>query len=314
MLDPITDSLYVERFRPHTVEETILPPRIKDFLFSMVKSGQVQNYLACGGAGSGKTSSCKALLEELGVEHMLINMSESGNIDTVRTKIKSYASTMSMYSDYKVIILDEICGSSQTAQQALRGIMEEFAENCRFILTANYGNKIIDALKSRCPVIDFQFDKVEKESMLRQFIKRAREILDQDKIEYDKTELVKFCIKTFPDFRKTLNLLQRNTHSGVLNIQDYGVTAEGKINELIVHLKSQQFTAMRKWVGENGDCDVNLIFRALYDKSYDCVQKEDIPALILILAEFDYKNGFVVDKEINLVAALVTIMQDVNFL
>lgn len=311
----IEKRLWCERFRPHCVAETILPARIKGFFKSLVDDKQVQSYTAVGLPGSGKTSSARALLEELDVEYLVINASENGNIDTIRSTVKTYASTMTMFGDhdYKVIILDEADGLTPVAQGALRGIIEEFAENCRFILTANYGNKIIDALKSRCPVIDFQFTKEERNEMLKQFLKRVRGIMDDEKIEYSVDDLVKFCVKTFPDFRKTLNLLQRNCHSGILNIQQIGGTTDAKIAELCGYLKDHDFTKMRKWVAENMDSDTSLMRRTLYDKSYDLVEHSDIPELVLILAEYDYKEGFCVDKEICCVAMLTQIMTNIKF-
>lgn len=468
--------LWVEKYRPSTIDECILPQRIKDSLIKMGETGNIQNYSAVGLAGSGKTSSARALCEELGIDYLLINMSAESGVDTVRTKIINYASTMSFSSNYKTIILDECLeenekvrvgtvddwkavalkdlkrdvvypivsfnmdngtfendtGSiisdktdivydvifesgrhvkvngkhpfivlndqsyvdsndnvivdhsfneksiddgldewheviissvvdgkvtytfdyvqsiikdetpcrvinltvyknhtfitengivthncdhaSKNAQASLRGVIEDHMENCRFIITANYKNKIIDPLFSRCPPIDFTFNNAERKEMLLQFIKRIMFILDDHEVVYDKKELVEFCKGNFPDFRKTLNELQMRSVNGVLNLSGLGAESTELIESLIKALKSSSLSQCREWVvnNTNGN-DTHTIRRALYDHMKDYVLEESLSDLILLLNQYDYKEAHVVDKEINFVAFLVEVMSYIKF-
>lgn len=276
-------------------------------------SKQVRSYTAIGSAGSGKTSSARALLEEIDAEYLLINASETGNIETIRTKVREYASKMTLSElGYKVIILDEADGLSIAAQNALRGVIEEFQEDCRFILTANYANKVSDAIKSRCPVLEFSFmDKEEKTSMLKQFFGRVEDILKENSVHYDRAELLKFCNKNFPDFRKSLNLISRNVINNTLELKNVGSANDDKIAEINSFIKGCQWDKMRKWVAESMDTEPALVRRALYESMDSCVTKPSKLCLTMILNEYDYKESFVVDKEINMVAMFTQMINSV---
>ena len=316
IIDNLESELWVERYAPRKVSECILPARIKSFLQSFVDSGVIKSYTAIGSAGCGKTSSAKALLHEMGVDYLFINASETGNIETIRTKVREYATKMSLGNDYdyKVILLDEADGLSLAAQNSLRGVIEEFQDTCRFILTANYGNKVPDALKSRCPVVEFSFaSKQEKLEMIKVFFARVEEILKENKVSYDRKELLQFCDKNFPDFRKTLNLLSRFNINNQLELKNVGSANDDKIAEVLGYLKEGEWTKMRKWVAESMDTEPALVRRALYDKMYDVVKGEDIPSLVLLLNEYDFKEASVVDKEINSVAMFTEIMNEIGF-
>lgn len=307
--------IWVEDYRPKTVEECILPDRIKNVLRNMVKEKNIQNYSAVGLPGSGKTSSARALCEELGIEYLVINMSKESGIDTVRNKIVSYASSLSFTSDYKVIILDEFdYANKNSAQPALRGIIEEFAENCRFIITANYENKIMDALFSRCPPIHFEFTNEERSSCLLQYIKRVENILSENEISFDRIEVAKYCKNQYPDFRKTLKTLQLSSKDGELQLTSLGSNSTQKINELIGYLKAENFASCREWVVNNvqGN-DGHLVRRALYDNLKSFVVDSSIPEAILLINKYDFQEANVVDKEINMAAFIIELMITLEF-
>lgn len=307
--------LWVERYRPTSVSALILPKRIKSYLQEIVDSGEIPHILLSGSPGTGKTSSARALCNELNIDYLIINASENGNIDTLRTTIRSFASTISFTSEYKVVILDEGDSLTGSTQSALRGFMEEFANNCRFILTCNYANKIIQPIHSRCACIEFNFSKEEKQSMLIDFDKRVKEILALEKITYEKKHLAQLIIKFFPDFRRILNELQRYTKGGELQAEIVGSLSNDSIGELFGYLRSAKtWSDVRKWVAQHTDDDPNLIFRALYDKSSDFVKPGSIPQMILHIANYSYKNAFVADPEINLIACLTEIMSDCEFI
>ena len=313
IIDNLEATIWVERYRPKCVADTILPDRIKNVLKEYADSKQVRSYTAIGSAGSGKTSSARALLEEIDAEYLLINASETGNIETIRTKVREYASKMTLSElGYKVIILDEADGLSIAAQNALRGVIEEFQEDCRFILTANYANKVSDAIKSRCPVLEFSFmDKEEKTSMLKQFFGRVEDILKENSVHYDRAELLKFCNKNFPDFRKSLNLISRNVINNTLELKNVGSANDDKIAEINSFIKGCQWDKMRKWVAESMDTEPALVRRALYESMDSCVTKPSKLCLTMILNEYDYKESFVVDKEINMVAMFTQMINSV---
>lgn len=307
--------IWVEDYRPKTVEECILPDRIKNVLRNMVKEKNIQNYSAVGLPGSGKTSSARALCEELGIEYLIINMSKESGIDTVRNKIVSYASSLSFTSDYKVIILDEFdYANKNSAQPALRGIIEEFAENCRFIITANYHNKIMDALFSRCPPIHFEFTNEERASCLLQYIKRVENILNENEVSFDRVEVAKYCKNQYPDFRKTLKTLQLSSKDGELQLTSLGSNSTQKINELIGYLKDENFAGCREWVVNNvqGN-DGHLVRRALYDNLKSFVSDSSIPEAILLINKYDFQESNVVDKEINMAAFIIELMITLDF-
>lgn len=317
MLNENVDNfVWVERFKPKNLDECILPQRIKQQFEKMIESGNIQNYAAVGSPGSGKTSSARAMCEQLGLEYLIINMSNESGIDTVRSKIVNFASGISFKSDYKVIILDEFdYANKNSAQPALRGVIEEFASNCRFIITANYQNRIIEPLFSRNPIIDFEFTLKEKNEMLMQFIKRIEQILNSENVVYDRAELINFCKKTFPDLRKILNLLQMNSTDGELKFSSLGAASSEKINELIACLTSKDFSKTREWVVNNVQSnDGHLIRRALYDSLKLFINSSSIPDAILLINKYDFQEVSVVDKEINMVAFLLEMMLNLEYI
>lgn len=307
--------IWVEHYRPRTIDDCILPERIKSILRKMVEDKNIQHYSAIGKAGSGKTSSARALCEQLGIDYILINMSNESGIETVRNKIVNFASTMSFSSDYKVIIMDEFDSSTRAAQDALRGVVELFQNNCRFIITGNDGNRIIDPLFSRAPKIDFSFTKEEKIDMIVQFIDRIKFILDDNNIKYDLQQVIQLCKSNFPDFRSLINFLQLNSKNGELTINSLGVNSTKKIDELISYLKDGKFTKYREWIVENvQNNDGNLLRRAIYDRLKDFIKPDSIPNAVLLINQYDYRENFVVDTEINNVAFLTELMMNVEFL
>lgn len=315
IIDNLEDKLWVERYRPRTVNDTILPQRIKNFLLKCVEEKDIQHYTAIGNAGSGKTSSAKAMLDEMGADYLTINASETGNIETIRTKIREYASKMSLNPlGFKVVLLDEADGLTPVAQKALRGVIEEFQEGCRFILTANNSNAIVEAIKSRCPVIEFKFiNKDERKEMTAQFFARMEEILKSNNVNYDRKELLLFIDRNFPDFRVTITKIQQRIINNSLELNGVGSANDDKIKELCNYLRGTEFTKMRKWVAESMDTDPILIRRAFYDKMYDIVQGDYVPYVVLILNKYDYQENFCSDKELNMVAMFTEMMKELQF-
>ena len=301
--------LLCERYRPHTVEDCILPDRIKNVFQEYVNDGNIPNLMLTGPAGCGKTTIAKAMCEQLGLNHLFINSSEERGIDVLRTKIKGYASTISLTGGRKVIILDEADYLTPEAQAGLRGAIEEFSENCSFVFTCNFKARLIDALHSRCAVVDFSLKGDEKAKMAMQMFKRLTTILTTEGIEYDKTVLAKIVERYFPDYRRTLNELQRYATSGRI---DTGVLAQvdnvRKLDELIKALKEKDFGSMRKWIVANSDVDPARILRDVYDGLYEYLKPESIPAAVIILAKYQYQAAFVADQELNLVACLTEMM------
>lgn len=314
-MDNVNDDefLWCEKFRPKLIQDCVLPPRLKEYFQEQVTSGVLQNMLLCGGAGTGKTTVAKAMCNELGIDVLLINASENGNIDTLRTTIRSFASTVSFTGGVKCVILDEADGLTTVSQPALRAFIEEFSNNCRFILTCNFKNKIIDPIHSRMAVVEFVYTKEEKRALIVEFDRRVKDILSHEGIEYDKKMMAQVIMKYFPDFRRTLGELQRHSRSGVLNATSISSMSEDSIRVLVDHLKNKSFSSMRKWVVDNIDQDFNVVSRALYDRMFDYVEPDSIGPLVLKLAEYDYKAGFVVDKEINFVAMLTELMVECQF-
>lgn len=305
--------LWSENYRPHTVNDCILPPRLKTYFQAIVDKGQLANMTLVGGPGTGKTTVARAMCEELKIDHIVINASENGNIETIRTTVRQFASTVSFGGGIKAIILDEADGLTKNAQQALRASIEEFAGNCRFIFTGNFGNQIIEPLTSRAPIVEIVFTKEEKKALLMEFLKKVAGVLKSKNITFTPEELTQVIIKNFPDFRKTWNLIQRYSANGVLEITSQTGINDGALKELIDYLKGKKFSDMRKWVVDHLDNDAASLRRSLYEKMTVFVKPQSIPQLVLIIAEYDYKEGHVMDKEINTVAMLTTMMADVEF-
>jgi DNA polymerase III delta prime subunit len=306
-------NLFVEKYRPKTIEECILPESTKNTFREIVKSGECQNLLLSGKPGTGKTSVAKALCNDLDCDWIMINCSEDGNIDTLRTKIRTFASTVSLSDKRKVVILDEFDYSNASSiQPALRGAIEEFAANCRFILTCNYKNRIIEPIHSRCTTIEFSIPSKEKPKMAKEFMSRCEMILDEEGITYDMKVLAELILKYFPDFRKILNELQRYSVSGTI---DVGIlaTPSQKINDVIKAMKDKDFVTVRKWVAGNMDNSQTDLFRSIYDGLYEHLSPTSIPNAILILAEYQYKAAFVADQEINTAACMVELMMSCEF-
>lgn len=310
----LQNLLWVEKYRPKRVQDCVLPSGIKKTFQEMVDNGEVHNLLLSGTAGTGKTTIAKALCDELGCDFMLINCSEDGNIDTLRTKIRNFASTVSFGGGKKVVILDEFdYSNAQSTQPALRGFIEEFAANCRFILTCNFKNRIIEPLHSRCTTIEFSIPAKEKPKLAGQFMDRVKGILQDEQIKYDEKVVAELIMRYFPDFRKVLNELQRYSVSGEIDVGILQVLGEIKTKELVGFMKEKNFNEVRKWVVQNLDNDQTRIFRQIYDNLYGYFQPQSIPQAVLILSDYQYKAAFVADSEINLTACLVHLMMECEF-
>ena len=309
-----TEYLWCEKYRPQKIDECILPKEIKDTFKQFIDSGELPNFLFSGGPGIGKTTVAKALCNEVGAEFLLINGSEEGNIDTLRTKIKSFASTISLTDSKKVVILDEADYlNPNSTQPALRAFIEEFSNNCRFIFTCNYKNRIIEPLHSRCAVVDFKIENKDKQEIAASFFKRLATILEQEQIQYDPKPIVELITKHFPDWRRVINELQRYSVTGKIDSGILLNLTEESFKQLIQNLKDKNFTDVRKWVAKNGDSDSINIFRQLYDTASTNIEPGSIPQLVLILSDYQYKAAFVADHELNMMAALTEIMAQCKF-
>jgi DNA polymerase III delta prime subunit len=310
----MADFLWVERYRPRTIDETILPQRLKDTFQAIADGGELPNMLFSGTAGLGKTTVAKALCNQLGLDYIVINGSEEGNIDTLRGKIKQFASTVSLQGGYKVVILDEADYlNPQSTQPALRGFIEEFSNNCRFILTCNFKNRIIEPLHSRCSVYEFNATKSDLPALAGQMMKRLEAILEDNGVIYYKEVVVQLIMKHAPDWRRVINEAQRYSIGGLLSDEVLQSNRSASLDQLAQHLKNKDFKKMRAWVVNNMDLDTVAIFRGLYDSMNDYVQPQSIPQLVLILADYQYKDAFVADHELNIVACMTEIMANVNF-
>lgn len=309
-----TNFLWVEKYRPQSIEDCILPDNTKNTFQEIVDSGQLQNLLLSGGPGCGKTTVAKALCKELNTDWIIINCSEDGNIDTLRTRIRQFASTISISGNNKAVILDEFdYANPQSMQPALRGFMEEFSKNCRFILTCNFKNRVIEPLHSRCTCIDFKFDSKDKMKLSAKFMDRAKFILDSEKVKYDEKVLAKLIVKFSPDFRRLINELQRYSRSGAIDVGILSEAGDVAVEELMKAMKSKNFQDVRKWVAMNLDNDSSHIFRKIYDALHESLEPSSIPAAILIIADYQYKAAFVADHEINLTACVVQLMMECSF-
>jgi DNA polymerase III delta prime subunit len=306
--------LWVEKYRPKTVDECILPESLKNTFKQFIAGGELPTFLFSGGAGVGKTTVAKALCNEVGAEFMFINGSEENGIDVLRTKIKSFASSVSLESSTKVVILDEADNLTQATQSGLRSFIEEFSNNCRFIFTCNFKHKIIEPLWSRCAVVEFKIPSAEKPKVAGLFFRRVMDILEQEKITNVDSKAVAKLVEThFPDFRRVLNELQRYSVGGSIDTGILVNLSSESFKELIQSLKSKDFGGVRKWVAKNSDIDTSQLFRTLYDNSVDCMDQGSIPRLVLTLADYQYKAAFVADTELNTMAALTEVMANCKF-
>jgi len=309
-----TDFLWVEEYRPKTIDDCILPQSLKTLFQSFIEKGEISNMLFSGTPGVGKTTVAKALCEQMNCDWIMINGSEEGGIDVLRNKIKNFASTVSLSGGKKVVILDEADYlNPQSTQPALRGFVEEFHKNCRFILTCNFKNRIIEPLHSRFSNIEFKINNKEKPQLQTQLYNRATFILKSKNIEYEDKALVGLITRHFPDFRKLINELQRYSVSGAIDAGILVNISDENLKSLTGHLKAKEFGDMRKWVVNNLDNDPVKIFRKIYDSLNTTLQPETIPHAILIIADYQYKSAFVADQEINLVACLTELMSQVKF-
>lgn len=307
--------LWVEKYRPKKVSDTILPDNLKKTFQQFVDQKNIPNLLLSGGPGTGKTTIARAMLEELNCDYIIINGSLSGNIDTLRNDIKNFASSVSLTNDgRKYVILDEsdFLNPSST-QPALRNFMEEYSKNCGFILTCNYPSKILKELKSRCSTIEFKIPQQEKNSLANQFLKRIIDILNIEKVEYDKSTLVAVITKYFPDWRKILNELQRYSAIGKIDSGILSDFSDSNIKSLIEYMKNKDFTNVRKWVAENSDLEPVEILNKFYEKSSELFDSKTIPFLVCILAKYSYQSAFVAHQEINTAACLSEIMVECRF-
>ena len=306
--------LWVEKYRPQKIDDCVLPDALKETFKQYVTQGELPHFLLSGTAGIGKTTIAKALCNEINADYIMINGSEESGIDTLRTKIKGFASTVSLTDAPKIIIIDEADYlQANSTQPALRSFIEEFSANCRFIFTCNFKNRILEAIHSRCACIDFKIDAKDKQVLLGQFFKRATQILKQENVEFDQKVVAELITKHFPDYRRVLNELQRYSVSGKIDSGILVNMSQESFKDLIKLMKEKDFTNVRKWVGKNSDSDTVALFRELYDTSVTYMVAESIPSLVLVLADYQYKAAFVADHELNIMAALTEIMANCKF-
>lgn len=306
-MDP-REWLWAEKYRPQTLDHIIVPEETREIFRGYINEGKIPNALFCGSAGVGKTTVAKALCNEIGADWILINASLENGIDILRTKISQFASTMSFDGSKKVVICDEADYISPAAQAGFRAFIEEFSNNCTFIFTCNFKNRLIDAIHSRCKVIDFKISNKDKPALAAQFFKRVTQILKEEEIEYDKKVVAELVNKHFPDFRRVLNELQSYAASGKIDSGILVNLTDDSFNELIKILKAKKFTEMRKWVAHHADDDSTGLFKNFYDKAVEVMEPKSIPEMIILLGEYQYKAQFVASQEINTSAFLTEIM------
>ncbi|CAB4124337.1 HolB ATPase involved in DNA replication [uncultured Caudovirales phage] len=303
------NMLWVEKYRPQTIEDCILPDRLKKPFQEYVNKKEIPNMILAGTAGVGKTTVARAMCEEIGADYILINGSDESGIDVLRVKIKGFASSVSLMGGRKVIIIDEADYlNPNSTQPAFRGVIEEFSGNCSFIFTCNYKNRIIEPLHSRCAVIDFKLVNGEKAKMASAFMKRIETVLKTEAVEFDQKVLAEVIMKFFPDYRRVLNELQRYASSGKVDSGILSMNGTFRIKELITLIGQKNFAEIRKWVAANSDNDVNIIYREIYDNLYEVLKKDSIPVAVILLSKYQYQAAFCADQEINLLAFLTEMM------
>ena len=310
------EFLWVEKYRPKTIDECILPPSIKKTFQDFLDKGEIPNMLLAGPAGCGKTTVAKALCNQLGADYYVINGSDEGRfLDTVRNTAKNFASTVSLSSTakHKVIIIDEADNTTNDVQLLLRAFIEEFSGNCRFIFTCNFKNKILEPLHSRTTVVEFSIKGKDRQGLAASFFKRVQEILDAEGVKYDNKVLVELINKHFPDWRRVLNECQRYSSSGSIDSGVLATFSDVKVNDLVKKLKEKDFPEVRKWVVNNLDNDTSVLLRRIYDACYDSMVPNSIPAAVLTLAKYQYQMAFVADQEINMLACLTELMVECEF-
>jgi len=310
------EFLWVEKYRPKTIEECILPTNIKKTFQDFLDKGEIPNMLLTGPAGCGKTTVAKALCNQLGVDYYVINGSDEGRfLDTVRNNAKNFASTVSLQATakHKVIIIDEADNTTNDVQLLLRAFTEEFSNNCRFIFTCNFKNRIIEPLHSRCTSVEFGIKGKDRQAIAASFFKRIQEILVAESVEYDNKVLVELINKHFPDWRRVLNECQRYSVSGKIDSGILATFSDVAVNDLLKNLKDKNFPEVRKWVVSNLDNDTTVLLRRIYDALYNALENNSIPAAVLVFAKYQYQSAFVADQEINMLACLTEIMVECEF-
>tara|TARA_Y100000741_G_C18206061_1_gene539653 strand:+ start:260 stop:1204 length:945 start_codon:yes stop_codon:yes gene_type:complete len=310
------EFLWVEKYRPKTIEECILPTNIKKTFQDFLDKGEIPNMLLTGPAGCGKTTVAKALCNQLGVDYYVINGSDEGRfLDTVRNNAKNFASTVSLQATakHKVIIIDEADNTTNDVQLLLRAFTEEFSNNCRFIFTCNFKNRIIEPLHSRCTSVEFGIKGKDRQAIAASFFKRIQEILVAESVEYDNKVMVELINKHFPDWRRVLNECQRYSVSGKIDSGILATFSDVAVNDLLKNLKDKNFPEVRKWVVSNLDNDTTVLLRRIYDALYNALENNSIPAAVLVLAKYQYQSAFVADQEINMLACLTEIMVECEF-
>ena len=308
----MNNTLWVEKYRPETIDDCVLPVLTKNVFLSIVDNDEIPNLLLTGSPGIGKTTVAKALCNQLDCDWLMINGSDEGRmIDTLRTTVVNYASTVSLSGGKKVIIIDEAdYMNKDSVQPALRGVIEEFSKNCRFIFTCNFKNRIIPALHSRCSVVDFTIDKKDKPAIAMEMLGNVKKILDKESVKYEEKVLADLVLKYFPDFRRVINELQKYSLNGVIDDGILKLSSDENFNELFMALRGKNFSVMRKWVAENIDNDHVRLYRQIYDTLNNRFEKKSIPQAVLLIADYSYKSAFVADQEVNMVACLTEIMME----
>tara|TARA_B100000927_G_scaffold12092_1_gene9610 strand:+ start:328 stop:1269 length:942 start_codon:yes stop_codon:yes gene_type:complete len=312
----MSDFVWVEKYRPKTIDDCILPDRIKNTFKEFLVKGEIPNLLLSGPPGIGKTTVAKALCEQLGADYFVINGSDEGRfLDTVRNQAKNFASTVSLTSTagHKVIIIDEADNTTTDVQLLLRANIEAFHNNCRFIFTCNYKNKILEPLHSRCSVVDFSIGRQDKPSIAAQFFTRINEILEKENVKSDKKVIAELINKHFPDWRRVLNECQRYSAGGEIDTGILVTISDTHIKELVDYLKKKEFPNVRKWIVQNLDNDTNAILRSVYDSLYEHMKPQSIPEAVMVIAKYQYQSAFAADQEINLLAAMTEIMCNCEF-